>query len=100
MYEGQPKGFPFGNFNVEDVMLPEGDDMGIPSEDEAEEEQEIQSESGFGNVICASVVGGVGGLMRSMGGGMEAWGRRHFCSRMEPSMTSPNFTSSINRRQS
>ncbi|KDD76724.1 eukaryotic translation initiation factor eIF2A [Helicosporidium sp. ATCC 50920] len=51
MYEGQPKGFPFGNFNVEDVMLPEGDDMGIPSEDEAEEEQEIQSESGFGNVI-------------------------------------------------
>ena len=32
---GQPAGFPFGDFAVEDVMI-EGD-MGIPSEDEEEE---------------------------------------------------------------
>lgn len=29
MFEGQPRGFPFGNFDISDVMLPEGDDMGI-----------------------------------------------------------------------
>lgn len=29
MFEGQPRGFPFGDFNIADVMLPEGDDMGI-----------------------------------------------------------------------
>ncbi len=35
LYEGQPKGFPLGDYKsyLEDVMLPEGDDMGIPSDD-------------------------------------------------------------------
>ena len=32
-------------------MLPEGDDMGIPSEDDEELEEEIQSETGFGCVV-------------------------------------------------
>uniref|UniRef100_A0A7S0RNS6 Eukaryotic translation initiation factor 3 subunit B n=1 Tax=Pyramimonas obovata TaxID=1411642 RepID=A0A7S0RNS6_9CHLO len=37
---------------LDDVVLPEGDDMGIPSEDEEEEEEEeLRTESGFGNVI-------------------------------------------------
>ena len=50
--EGQPKGFPFGDFDVMYVMLPEDDDMGIPSDDE-EEEEEVQMESGFGNIVGA-----------------------------------------------
>lgn len=50
LFEGQPRGFPFGDFDVMDVMLPEGDDMDIPSDDE-EEEEEVQTESGFGNII-------------------------------------------------
>ena len=50
LFEGQPKGFPFGDFDVMDVMLPEDDDMGIPSDDE-EEEEDIKSDSGFGNIV-------------------------------------------------
>lgn len=30
LFQGQPRGFPFGDFDIADVMLPEGDDMGIP----------------------------------------------------------------------
>jgi hypothetical protein len=30
LFQGQPRGFPFGDFDITDVMLPEGDDMGIP----------------------------------------------------------------------
>eukprot|EP00887_Chlorella_sp_A99_P002372 scaffold10.g2372.t1 len=53
LFEGQPHGFPFGDFDVEDVMLPEGDDMGIPSDDEeaGKEEADLPQESGFGSVI-------------------------------------------------
>ena len=54
MFEGQPKGFPFGDFDLEDVMLPENDDMGIPSDtDEDGQEEDLQTESGFGNVLGA-----------------------------------------------
>jgi hypothetical protein len=54
MFEGQPKGFPFDNFDMADVMLPEEDaDMGIPSEDDDDDEEEIEAESGFGSVIGA-----------------------------------------------
>ena len=52
LFEGQPRGFPFGDFDLEDVMLPEDDDMGIPSEtDEDAQEEDVQTESGFGNVL-------------------------------------------------
>lgn len=52
MFEGQPQGFPFGDFDLEDVMLPEGDDnFGFPSEEEEEEEEDAQTESGFANVL-------------------------------------------------
>lgn len=50
MFEGQPKGFPFGDFDIADVMLPEGDNMGIASDDE-EEEEELVTETGFGHVV-------------------------------------------------
>lgn len=54
MFEGQPKGFPFGDFDLEDVMLPEDDDMGIPSDtDDDGQEEDVQAESGFANVLGA-----------------------------------------------
>ena len=59
LYEGQPKGFPLGDYKtyLEDVMLPEGEDMGIPSDDDSIGEDEIETETGFGSVIgeCLSV---------------------------------------------
>eukprot|EP00884_Botryococcus_braunii_P018580 jgi/Botrbrau1/5405/Bobra.182_1s0009.1 len=55
-FEGQPKGFPFDLHNLEDVMLPEDDDMGIPSEDDEDDEEEIQTETGFGSVIVVDNV--------------------------------------------
>jgi hypothetical protein len=51
LFEGQPKGFPLDGFEIEDVMLPEGDDLGIPSEDDEEAEDELEFDSGFGSVI-------------------------------------------------
>ena len=50
--QGQPRGFPFDpDFRMEDVMLPENDDMGIASEDDEVAEEEIETETGFGSVI-------------------------------------------------
>ena len=50
--QGQPRGFPFDpEFRMEDVMLPEDDNMGIDSEDDEVAEEEIQTETGFGSVI-------------------------------------------------
>lgn len=54
-FEGQPRGFPFDDFEFEDVMLPEGDDMGIASEDDEVAEEELETETGFGSVIGAAV---------------------------------------------
>lgn len=51
MFEGQPRGFPFGDFDLADVMLPEEDDMGIPSGSDDEQEEDLQTDSGFGNVL-------------------------------------------------
>ena len=47
------KGFPLGDYKtyLEDVMLPEGEDMGIPSDDDSIGEDEIETETGFGSVI-------------------------------------------------
>ena len=53
LYEGQPKGFPLGDYQsyLEDVMLPEGNDFGIVSDDDSIDEDEIETETGFGSVI-------------------------------------------------
>jgi len=51
LFPGQPRGFPFGDFDVEDVMLPEGDDMGIPSDESDSGEPAPSAETGFGSVI-------------------------------------------------
>lgn len=60
LFEGQPKGFPFGDFDIEDVMLPEGDDMGIASDSDEEQEEDVQTESGFGNVLVVDNLPAVG----------------------------------------
>ena len=51
LFEGQPKSFPLGDFNLEDVMLPEGEDFGIASDDDSIGDEEIETETGFGSVI-------------------------------------------------
>lgn len=53
MFEGQPPGFPLGDFDLEDIMLPEGEDFGIPSDSDTEDKdaEEAQADSGFGNVL-------------------------------------------------
>ena len=51
MCEGQPHGFPFGDFDLADVMLHEDDDMGIPSGSDEEQEEDLQTDSGFGNLL-------------------------------------------------
>ena len=52
LFEGQPCGVPFKGFQLEDVMLPEDNDMGVLSEDEVGDEEELETESG-----CDSVIG-------------------------------------------
>ena len=54
LFEGQPDGFPLGDFDIEAVMLPDGDDMGIPSDDDEDVEEDIVQESGFGSVVGAA----------------------------------------------
>lgn len=51
MFFGQPKGFPLADFEINDVMLPDDDDLGIESEDDEIAEDEIETETGFGSVI-------------------------------------------------
>lgn len=51
LYEGQPKGFPLGGFDLDDVMLPEGEDMGIASGDDDGGGDDEGPETGFGRVI-------------------------------------------------
>ena len=51
LYEGQPKGFPLGGFDLDDVMLPEGEDMGIASGDDDAGDDEEGPETGFGRGI-------------------------------------------------
>lgn len=60
LFQGQPKGFPFGDFDISDVMLPEGDDMDIPSDDDEVQEEDVQTDSGFGNVLVVDNLPKVG----------------------------------------
>ncbi len=51
LFRDQPPGFPYENFDLEELILPDGDDMGIPSDDEDVDEEEVETESGFGSVV-------------------------------------------------
>ncbi len=46
------QGFPFDDFDLHDVMLPEDEgDFGYPSDDDEIDEEEVVTETGFGSVI-------------------------------------------------
>ena len=51
LFKDQPKGFPYEGFDIEELILPEGEDFGIRSDDDDMEEEELESETGFGSVI-------------------------------------------------
>lgn len=51
LFKDQPKGFPFEGFDIEELILPEGEDFGINSDDDDIEEDDLEAESGFGSVI-------------------------------------------------
>lgn len=56
LFRGQPNGFPLGDYNtyLQDVMLPEGNDFGVVSDDDSIDEDDIETETGFGSVIGMS----------------------------------------------
>lgn len=48
----QPDGFPYGDFNPDDVVLPPDDDLGVVSDDnEAVEEGKDDAETGFSTSV-------------------------------------------------
>lgn len=51
LFRDQPKGFPFEGFDIEELILPEGEDFGIRSDDDDMEEDDLEAETGFGSVI-------------------------------------------------
>jgi hypothetical protein len=53
LFRDQPAGFPFEGFDIEELILPEGEDFGVRSDDEDVGEEELETESGFGSVIGA-----------------------------------------------
>lgn len=51
-YFSQPEGFPYGDFDPDEVILPPDDDFDIPSEDdEAAEESKDDAETGFSTSV-------------------------------------------------
>jgi translation initiation factor 3 subunit B len=51
LFKDQPKGFPFEGFDIEELILPEGEDFGIRSDDGVDDEEDLEAETGFGSVI-------------------------------------------------
>ncbi|GLI69794.1 hypothetical protein VaNZ11_014493 [Volvox africanus] len=51
LFPDMPPGFPFENFDLEELILPTGDDMGIKSDDDDIKEEDIQTQSGFGSCL-------------------------------------------------
>ena len=51
------QGFPFDDFDLHDVMLPEDEgDFGYASDDDEIDEEEVVTETGFGSVIGERLV--------------------------------------------
>lgn len=58
-YFNQPDGFPFEGFELDDVLLPPNENMGIESGDDSEElEDALDAETGFGSAIGAPLLPG------------------------------------------
>eukprot|EP00955_Chlamydomonas_euryale_P089861 364496-Chlamydomonas_euryale.AAC.45 len=54
LFPDQPEGFPLDGFDLAAIKLPDDDDLGIPSDDDADNEQDLQTETGFGSVLGGS----------------------------------------------
>lgn len=50
-FPDQPLGFPFEKFNLGDLKLPKDDDLGIKSDDEDADADDVEYETGFGSVV-------------------------------------------------
>jgi hypothetical protein len=51
LFPDEPKGFPF-HINPAEVQLPPGEDFGIQSDDDTQQEEDInEAEAGFGSVL-------------------------------------------------
>lgn len=53
LFPDQPPGFPLDeeSFDLREVQLPAGDDLGIRSDDDEGDEGDMQTETGFGSVL-------------------------------------------------
>lgn len=51
LFPDLPPGFPYEGFELEELILPSGDDMGIRSDEDDVKEEDVQTESGFGSVV-------------------------------------------------
>lgn len=51
LFPDQPPAFPLEDFDLGAVHLPPDDDMGVPSEDDEENEADVQTDTGFGSVL-------------------------------------------------
>lgn len=51
LFKDMPEGFPYENYELEDITVPEGDDMGIPDVNDAGDEEDVETETGFGSLI-------------------------------------------------
>lgn len=51
LFPEQPEGFPYENFDLPHLKMPEDDDMGIPSDDDDVDVEEVETETGFGSVV-------------------------------------------------
>jgi translation initiation factor 3 subunit B len=51
MYFEQPDGFPLEDFDIRDVQLPADEDFDVKSDEEEVDEEEVETETGFGSVI-------------------------------------------------
>ena len=51
MFINQPGGFPLEDFDLKDLVLPKDDEFGVHSDEEEIDEDDVETESGFGSVI-------------------------------------------------
>jgi translation initiation factor 3 subunit B len=55
LFPEQPEGYPLEEFDIYDINLPDNDDLGIQSDDDNIDEEDIATETGFGSVVGAFV---------------------------------------------
>jgi hypothetical protein len=51
LFPDLPPGFPYEGFEPEELILPDGDDMGIRSDDDDVKDEDVPTQSGFASCI-------------------------------------------------